>query len=138
LVRLKLDQETLGLSLLMERISGVRVKDCFRDEDVLYFVVSPGYLGKAIGKGGANIKKIQTELGKKIRIIEFRDNMIDFVKNVIYPLKVAEVVEEENIVYIKDPNKKTKSLLIGRDGKNLKLINRAVKRFFSVDDVKVI
>ena len=95
-------------------------------------------MGKAIGKGGANIKKIQTELGKKIRIIEFRDNMIDFVKNVIYPLKVAEVVEEENIVYIKDPNKKTKSLLIGRDGKNLKLINRAVKRFFSVDDVKVI
>jgi N utilization substance protein A len=139
-MRLKLDQETLGLSSLLERISGVKVKDCFKDEnnETLYYVVETGELGKAIGKGGMNIKRLQQELGKRIRIIEYRPNLADFVKNVIYPLQVTEIVEENGQVLIKDENKKTKSLLIGRNGKNLKIINRAVKRFFNVEEVKVI
>ena len=136
--RLKLDTDTLGLGTVMERITRTRVKDCFKEEDTVYFVVGSGELGKAVGKGGSNIKKVQEELGKKIKVIEFRSNVTDFVKNIIYPLKVEQVVEEEGIVKIKESSKKTKSLLIGRGGKNLKLINRAVKRFFNVSEVIVV
>ena len=136
--RLKLDTDTLGLGTIMERITRTRVKDCFKEEDTVYFVVGSGELGKAVGKGGSNIKKVQEELGKKIKVIEFRSNIADFVKNVIYPLKVEQVIEEEGIVKIKESSKKTKSLLIGRGGKNLKLINRAVKRFFNVSEVIVV
>ena len=135
--RLKLDLDTLGLGTIMERITRARVKDCFKEEDTIYFVVGSGELGKAVGKGGSNIKKAQEELGKKIKVIEFRNNVADFVRNVIYPLKVEQVIEEEGIVKIKERSKKTKSLLIGRGGKNLKLINRAVKRFFNVNEVIV-
>ena len=135
--RLILDQEALGLSTLMERITRARVKDCFKDEDTIYFVVAVGELGKAIGKGGSNIKKAQQELGKRIKVIEYRDNAVDFVRNVIYPLKVEEIVEEEDAVIIKDSSRKTKSALIGRGGKNLQLINRAVKRFFN-KEVRVV
>jgi len=138
--RLKLNQNLLGLSSLMERISGVRVKDCFSDEnnETIYFVVETGHLGKAIGKGGINIKRVQHELKKKIRIIEYRMNVVNFVKNVIYPIKVEEVIENDGEVLIKDPSKKTKSLLIGREGRNLKLINRAVKRFFPDKEIKIV
>ena len=136
--RLKLDTDTLGLGTIMERITRTRVKDCFKEEDTVYFVVGSGELGKAVGKGGSNIRKVQEELGKKIKVIEFRSNIADFVKNIIYPLKVEQVIEEEGIVKIKERSKKTKSLLIGRGGKNLKLINRAVKRFFNVSDVIVV
>ncbi len=136
--RLKLDTDTLGLGTIMEKITRTRVKDCFKEEDTVYFVVGSGELGKAVGKGGSNIRKVQEELGKKIKVIEFRSNIADFVKNVIYPLKVEQVVEEEGIVKIKESSKKTKSLLIGRGGKNLKLINRAVKRFFNVSEVIVV
>ncbi len=138
--RLILDQEIFGLSNLLERIARVRVKDCFKggeDEDTIYYVVSPGELGKAIGKGAANIKQLQNELNKKIKIIEFRDNVVDFVRNVIYPLTVEEIVEENGVLFIKDSNKKTKGLLIGRGGRNLKLINRAVQRFFNLE-VKIV
>jgi transcription termination/antitermination protein NusA len=135
--RLKLDLDTLGLGTIMERITRARVKDCFKEEDTIYFVVGSGELGKAVGKGGSNIKKAQEEFGKKIKVIEFRNNVADFVRNVIYPLKVEQVIEEEGIVKIKERSKKTKSLLIGRGGKNLKLINRAVKRFFNVNEVIV-
>jgi transcription termination/antitermination protein NusA len=140
MTRLKLDQDILGLSSLMERATGVRVKDCFRDEndEAVYFIVGVGQIGKALGKGGINIKSIQQKLGKRIKVIEYRDNVCSFTKNVIYPAKVEEIVEENGDILIKDSNKKTKSLLIGRGGKNLKLINRAVKRFFNINEVKII
>ena len=121
----------MGLSLLMEKITKAKVKDCFTDEEgTIYFVVASGELGKAIGKGASNIKRLQQELQRKIRIIEFSDNVAEFVKNIIYPLRIESITEEQETVVIKETNKKAKSLLIGRQGKNLKLINRAVKRFF--------
>lgn len=138
MTRLILNQETMGLSSLMERITKAKVKDCFTaEEGTIYFVVAPGELGKAIGKGASNIKRLQHELQRKIRVIEYSDNVVEFVKNIIYPLRVQSVKEEQDTVVIQETNKKAKSLLIGRQGRNLKLINRAVKRFFP-HEIKVI
>ena len=135
---LKLSQENLGLSSFLERITRTQVKDCFTEDDTIYVVVEPGQLGKVVGKGGSNIHRIQEELHKRVRVIEFREHLADFIKNIIYPLTVQEIVEESGSgsVIIRDSNKKTKSLLIGRDGKNLAVINRMVKRFFNTE-VKV-
>jgi len=128
----------MGLSSLMEKITRARVKDCFTDEEgTIYFVVASGELGKAIGKGARNVKHLQQELQRKIRIIEYNDNVVEFVKNIIYPLRVESITKEQQIIVIKETNKKAKSLLMGRQGKNLKLINRAVKRFFP-HEIKVI
>ena len=138
--RLKLDVDVLGLSSLLEKIAGVRVKDCFKDEsnETVFYVVETGDLGKAVGKGGVNIHKVQDSLGKRVKVIEYRDNVIDFVRNVIYPLQVQEVSMERDMIIIKDSSIKTKSLLIGREGKNLKVLDRAVKRFFKIEGVKII
>jgi len=128
----------MGLSLLMEKITKAKVKDCFTDEEgTIFFVVAPGEIGKAIGKGASNIKRLQQELQRKIRVIEYSDDLAEFIKNIIYPLRVQSITEEQDVIVIKEANKKAKSLLIGRQGKNLKLINRAVKRFFN-REVKVI
>ncbi len=128
----------MGLSSLMERITKAKVKDCFTDEEgSIFFVVAPGEIGKAIGKGASNIKRLQQELQRKIRIIEYNDNVVEFVKNIIYPLHVQSITEEQGVIIIKETNKKAKSLLIGRQGRNLKLIDRAVKRFFQ-NEIKVI
>lgn len=135
--RLILDQDAFALSSIMERITGAQVKDCFKDEDTIYFVVGIGELGRAIGKGGVNIRRVQNELGKRIKIIEYREKAVDFVKNVIYPANVEDIIEENDGIVIKDRSKKTKSILIGRGGKNLKMINRAVSRFFN-KEVKVV
>ena len=133
MARVKLDQETFGLSSIMERITRARVKYCFKDDDTIYFIVGIGELGKAIGKGGVNIKRVQQEFGKKIKIIEFNDDVCKFVRNVAYPLKIESVTLEENYVKIQDSSKKTKSLLIGRQSRNLNMLKRAVTRFFNID-----
>ena len=137
MVRLKLDQDILGISSLLERLTGVPVKDCFKEEDTIYIVVPPGNLGKAVGKNGIVIKKIQHNLRKNIRVIEYRDNVADFVGNIIYPIQVERIIEEENAVIIKDSNRSVKSQIIGREGKNLNIIKRAVQRFFPNKEVRV-
>ena len=138
MTRVILNQELMGLSSLMERITKAKVKDCFTDEEgSIFFVVAPGEIGKAIGKGASNIKRLQQELQRKIKIIEYNDNVVEFVKNIIYPLHVQSITEEQGVIVIKETNKKAKSLLIGRQGRNLKLIDRAVKRFFQ-HEIKVI
>jgi len=132
-----LDQEALGLSLLFEKMTRAKVVDCFQDGEVICFVVSAGEMGKALGKNASNLHRLQQEFAKRVKLIEYNENLIWFVQNVIYPLKVEEIIPGEGTITLKDSNKKTKGLLIGRDGKNLLLTKRAVKRFFNVDVVVV-
>ena len=70
------------------------------------------------------------------KVIEYNEDVERFVRNVIAPLNVERVILQESVLILQDSNKKTKSLLIGRESKNLTLINRAVRRFFNVE-VKV-
>ena len=136
MVRVKLDRDALGLSSILERVTHAEVKDCFKEDGILYVIVATGDVGKAIGKGGVNIHRLQEELGSKIKIIEYKDSVADFIRTIIHPLKIEEVVEEGGHILLRDSNRKAKSLLIGRDGKQLQVINRAVQRFFS-KEVKV-
>jgi len=135
--RLKLDQGVLGLCSIVERVTHARVIDGFNENDMYYFVVGTGEIGKAIGERGVHVQRFQQEFGKRVRMIEYNDNLAQFVRNVIYPLKVERIEVKDKEVILSDSNKKTKSLLIGRESKNLEMINRAVKRFFAVD-VRVI
>ncbi len=133
MARVKLDPDVIGLSSIMERMTHARVKDSFQDGDLVCYIVAPGEMGKALGKGGSSIRKIQEKLGKKVKIIEFNDDVTKFVRNIILPLRVEKITIEGNTIIIEDSQKKTKSLLIGRQGRNLELLKRAVKRFFSVE-----
>ena len=56
------------LSSLMERIARVRVKDCFKDNETIYFVVATGEMGKALNaliNGLRKISLFSKEIGKE-------------------------------------------------------------------------
>jgi N utilization substance protein A len=131
------DQEIMGLIGVLGRLLRIRIKDLFKEEDVIYCIVEPGQIGKAIGKGGENIKKVNQVVKKKVKFVEFRNTAAGFVRNLIYPIRVEGIEEKEGVVEIVGGDRKTKGLLIGRDGRNLALLNKAVKRFFDVE-VKVV
>ncbi len=131
------DQELLGLMSLLGKLTRARIKDCFKEDDVFYCVVERGEIGKAIGKHGANIKKIRETIKRNVKMIEYGSTPAAFVRNLIFPTRVEEIREVDGVVEIVGGDKKTKGLLIGRDGKNLNFLNRAVKRFFPVE-VKVV
>jgi transcription termination/antitermination protein NusA len=136
--RVKINPELFAYASILERIARIRVKDTFESGETIYFVLYPGCLRKALGKNGENVKRLQEKFGKKIRLLEFNMDCKRFVRNFIYPLKVEEITEgEDGDILIKESSKKTKSLLIGRDARNLNLLNLAVSRFFN-KEVKIL
>ena len=66
------------------------------------------------------------------------DINIDFIKNLIYPTIIRDVKQENGIVSIMANDAKSKGILIGRDRRNLDAVKSIVKRYFKIDDIKVV
>ncbi len=128
--RVKIDLENLGYSTIFEKITRTHVRDSFPTEDAIYFIVNPGFLGKALGKGAENVRRLQQRLNKKIRIVEFSSSSQTFVERLIYPLKVESIEERDDAIVIIESQKTTKGKIIGRGGSNLKILSEIVSRFF--------
>lgn len=122
---------------LFESITAARLKDVIGGERLL-FVVEEGEIGKAIGKNGMNVRRLENMLNKRIKIVEFNSDLLQFVRNLIYPLKAIDVKEENKLVTITGPDVKTKGLLIGRSSQNLRAYEDVVKRYFDIEEIKVI
>ena len=136
---LKYDNQTLKIMSLFEEITRTRLKDSFVDDnDLLTFIVEQGQLGKAVGKKAINVKKLEKLLNRKIKILEFNSDIIRFVKNLIYPLKAKDIVKEEDKIMITGPDTRTKGLLIGKNAKNLRNTEKIVKKYFPIEEIKVI
>ena len=121
---------------LFESMTGAKVKDCIANEKLI-FVMEENEMGKAIGKNGANIKKMENMLKKKIKLIEFSSDVLQFVKNVIYPIEVSGIIQEDNIIKIHGKDTSTKAMLIGRERQNINHLSDIVQRYFNIKEIKV-
>lgn len=140
MVKILYTQELMGFMALFNKITGVSVKDCFEDAfSLLTFVVDSEDLGKAIGKHAFHVQKLEHLLKRKIRILGFHSDLCQFVRNNIYPLRVASIEQTGSVLTLKDDDKKTKSLLIGRNALNLRNTETIVKRYFpNITEIKVV
>jgi len=116
---------------LFENLTNTKVKNIL-DEERLIVIVEHGELGKAIGKKGKNIRMVENIMHKKLKIVEFSNDPIKFVSNFIYPIKVNEITLNDDVIEIKERDRKTKGLLIGRERKNLNELNDLVKNYFNL------
>ena len=123
---------------LFNSITQARLKDYFVDVNGLpVFVVQQNEIGKAVGKKGANVRLLEEKLNRKIKIIEFNPKVLEFAKNLVYPLKLEGVEVESKTLIIQPKDNKTRGLLIGRAAKNLRNIENIIKRYFDISEVKV-
>ncbi len=136
--RIKYDALLMQYMALFENITKSGVKDCISTEDFLIFIVNENDAAKAIGKKGVNVKKLQDILKKRIKIVEFNQDKLIFVKNFIAPLESEEINETDNIISIKGKDNKTRGLLIGKNAKNLEQLKGIVKRHFDFEDIRVV
>ena len=136
---LKLDTELIRLISLFEKITISKVRDCFYFKDKLVFMVEKGEMPKALGKNKGNIFKIEKLVKKKIKIMEYSSEMLQFIINLFAPLKVQDINEEENIVTITGPDTKTKGLMIGAQAQNLRAYETIAKQYFpQLEEIKVV
>jgi len=124
---------------LFEGITNVPVKDCIEFETRFVFIVPPGSLAKAIGKKGRNLARMRETLKKRIQVIEWNDDVEQFIRRVFNEYKVQKVVFEErngakHVTVFVDPAKKASA--IGKEGANLRLSHQVISSYF--EDIKSI
>lgn len=127
----------MKLITLFESMTGAEVKDCIADEKVI-FIIEENQMGKAIGKNGANVKRIENAIKKKIKLVEFSNNVLQFVKNIIYPIEALDINFEEGTITIHGKDTNTRAMLIGRERRNINHLSGIVKRYFDVKEIKVV
>ncbi len=130
--------ELIKLRLLFENVTRANVKDCFHDlNEQLVFVVDEGEMPKAIGKNGANAKRIEALLKRKIKIVEFAPSIQEFMNHLILPMRAKEIEVDNETVLITPPDSKTRGMIIGRGGANLRNFEQTVQRYFPIKEIKV-
>jgi len=140
---IKLSTEQMRMMSLFQNVTGATAKDCVEDEsqDRVIFVVSPGKMGLAIGKGGMHIKSLQNMIKKSIELVEFDDDPARFLTNLLNPKLVMDVKltdradgTRQAIVTV-DPRKK--GIVVGREGRNAQKARMLAKRYFDITSVLI-
>jgi N utilization substance protein A len=131
------DTETIKTINLFETVSQASVKDCIIMDDRIYFLIEEGGL-KKIRENGQLLKNLEKMLNKKILIFEYSKDVSLFLKNSIRGIREIKIrnEKEEKIVEIGVDNS-VKSLVIGKDGKNIKALRQILKRNYNIDNLVV-
>ena len=134
----------MRLMSLFQNVTKVTAHDCIDDEkqDRIIFVVNTGKMGLAIGKGGSNIKSLHNILKRNVELVEYFDDPVKFLKNMLNPKLVNDVRLDKkqdgslHAVVIVDPVKK--GVVVGRDGRNAEKARLLAKRYFDISSVMIV
>jgi len=140
---IKLSTDQMRLISLFQNVTKATARDCLDDEkqNKIIFVVNEGRMGLAIGKGGYNIKSLQNILKRNIELVEYFDDPIKFLKNILNPKFVNEVKLDtkpdgsSQAIIIVDHGKK--GLVVGRAGCNAEKARLFAKRYFNISSVLI-
>ncbi|MBS3124657.1 NusA-like transcription termination signal-binding factor [Candidatus Woesearchaeota archaeon] len=132
-----IDTNTLQLIAMFEQMSGAQIRDCIPLENQIVFIVEQGEIAKAIGKGGKHARDLEFKSKKKVKIVEFHPDLIQFVQNLISPLSISEAKLEGEVLLLNAKDLKTRGLLIGRSASTLRFFECIVKRYFPIKELKV-
>jgi N utilization substance protein A len=141
--KVKLSMDDMAMIARFEQITGAAAIDVVRDDEGerIIIVVREKQLGKAIGKGGVNVRAASDAFGRVIDVVEIADTPEEFVKSALAPARVEAV----KIIEHRDGNKvasvtvksEDRGIAIGRDGRNVARARILVKRHFDLDNVVI-
>jgi N utilization substance protein A len=140
---IKITADEMRYIALFESVSGASVKDCIVDEEQgrVIFIVNPGQVGVAIGRGGRNIHTLEKMTSKKQEIIEYSEDPAQFIKNALKPAAVKEVRVSERAdgkkIAVVTVSPKDKGVAIGKNGKNAERLRFLAKRYFNIQNVSI-
>jgi len=126
-----------------EQITGAAAVDVVIDDEGnrIIIVVRQGQLGKAIGRGGSNVKAASDAFGRAIDIVEIAETVEEFVKNALSPARVEKVKiiesREGSLIASVTVKSDDRGIAIGRDGRNVSRARILAKRHFDLDNVTI-
>jgi len=142
--KIKLTSEELGLMSMFQNISGATVRDCIIDSKMgrVIFIVGPGEMGLAIGKGGATIKNVQNTIGRQVELVEWSEDPKQFIMNSLNPQFINEIRISEKADGTKSAtvvvDQRRKGALLGKEGRNAEKARLLARRHFSIDTIHIV
>ena len=140
---IKLSTDQMRLMSLFQNVTGATARDCVEDEkqNRVIFVVNEGKMGLAIGKGGSHIKNLQNIVKRNVEIVEYSDDPIKFLKNILNPKLVSEVKlnkrDDGTLQAIVTVDPKKKGIVVGREGRNAEKARLLAKRYFEISSILI-
>jgi NusA-like KH domain protein len=129
------DMKIIQIINAFEGITNTEVRDCIEGDGKIYFLVNAGKAAMAIGKGGARVQTAEKLLGKQIRVLEFDEDSVKFIKNII---PTADKVEIRDKIAVVSISRKNRGNVIGRDGSNIKILRELISRNCDLEDLKIL
>ncbi|MFH0971977.1 MAG: NusA-like transcription termination signal-binding factor [Candidatus Micrarchaeota archaeon] len=137
----KLTMDDIQLMNMFERLTGARASDVVLDLGGVIFSVPDSEFGRAIGKHGANIERLERALNKQVEIVKSPSSKEQFFGSLLHPAVLKELIEKDEygkrsleiLVDMRD-----RGLAIGRNGEKIKRAKLLGKRYFDYDDVRVV
>ncbi|UCC91766.1 MAG: NusA-like transcription termination signal-binding factor [Candidatus Aenigmatarchaeota archaeon] len=131
---IKLTTEHVRVVGVFERLTRVHARDCLINEDTVYFLIEPGKTGMVIGKNGSKIKNVCKAFGKRVKIFEYADTPEKLTRNLIQNINSIEIHDGVVTVYIPASDKST---VIGKNGRNIKMIREFLNRHFNIKNLRL-
>ncbi len=123
---------------MFEQLTSVQAFDVLLSQDSVVFVIKTGDLGKAIGKNGLTLARLERTMGRKVELVEFADNLEGFLRNLFKPAKLEQVqINNAGQNVVLRVEMQNKGLAIGRGGSKINRARELAKRHFGVIELKV-
>ena len=139
-----ISEDDMRLIAQFENLTGAGARDCVVDEKFgrILFVINPGEMGLAVGKKGASVKKASDAFGKKVEVVEYNPDKVQFLRNCFLPVQIQTVTFEQNeegdeIAYI-EVQAEDRGLAIGKEGKNIIKAKKLALRQFDLVNVEMV
>ena len=137
---MRLTTDQIRLMAAFESITGILARDCIFDDRNAVFVVNERLVGKAVGRKGQNVKRLQELLGRRVEVIGYSDDPVRFLKNIFHPAHILAVnVIDKNGKKIAriHMDKESKRIFERRIESKTRIAKILAKRYFDIDNVVV-
>ncbi len=130
-----INMQTMRYINLLDREANVKTSKCFVYNNAIYFAVPRDKVSKAIGPAAINVRKLQENLGKRVRIIAEPFSISDaerFVQEIVEPVRFKSL-EVKDGLFILTASSQSKAALIGRNRRRQEELNQILKDAFGME-----
>ena len=135
-----LSTEEMQIITLASRIIKTDIIDCINTEEMMIFVIRKGFLGIAIGPKAKNLDRLRNSFKKNIKFVEYDRDKEKFIINLFKPYKINNIIFDvvgDNTIAKVEVERRDKSKIIGKEGRNIEIIRNLAKRHHSLKDVQI-
>ena len=77
-------------------------------------------------------------MSNSLQVVEFKNDVAQFIRNMIHPIKPMDIRYENGIVIIHGRDANSRAMMIGRERQNINHLSSIVKRYFDVKEIRVV